>query len=97
MGVPFRPPWKRKKPIRKWWRCADCGKAFASSLPGCAEHPKVLMLEWTPLLAAAFRTQLEHAERGEASEKGDGLYGNTLEVAARLVERWRGVRVEGPQ
>ena len=38
-------------------RCAECGRQFASSAPGCQEHPRVLMYEWTPSLNAAYRAR----------------------------------------
>lgn len=47
------------------------------------------MLEWTPTLAAAYRAQLGHAERGEPFEQYDGLLGNTYTLAARYVTKWR--------
>lgn len=48
------------------------------------------MIEWTPALAAAYRTQLERSERGEPAETHEGLQGVTYEVAARLVAKWGG-------
>lgn len=78
----------RFKRVRKWWRCAECGRQFASSAPGCQEHPRVLMYEWTPSLNAAYRAQLQHLERGEPQERHVGLLGNTWEVAWRLAVKW---------
>lgn len=82
-----RRPDGRFPKVRKWWRCSECGAQFAAPEPGCREHPKVLMLEWTPTLAAAYRTQLERSERGEPPETHEGLLGATYSVAARLVAK----------
>ena len=77
-----------QKRVRKWWRCAECGRQFASSAPGCQEHPKALMHEWTRQLAAAYRTQVMAIERGEEPVSMMGLMGNTFELAAKLARRW---------
>lgn len=83
---------ERRRRMKGMWRCYECGaplpEVYAMPLPVCEAHPRAQIVEWTARLAAAYRVQLERAERGEEPEKHDGMTGVTFDRAARFVARW---------
>lgn len=83
---------ERLRRVKRFWRCRACGsplaEVYGAGVPACEDHPQGMVLEWTRELAAAYRAQLQRAERGESPEEHAGLRGNTYRVAAGCVERW---------